>query len=227
MYRFEYSRVLGRHVRKDDWKDLGTPTWTLLKQALKEKKRTQALDLFDNMFREHGCLDVADRLNKCLSYIASHHGEYHVEKALRWWRTNLINAGDNVGSLSLEELIQYQTEELRFGFTGPGSRGSFIVDDEKDRFVINLDPCQVGRMRRIKKINPDFELGTTKSAHDWSWGKKDVPYLCTRCRLWWEMMPVEEGGVPVRMHEFPDNPDDPCRIIYYKDRKKIPEAFVK
>jgi hypothetical protein len=224
MYRLEYSELLGRHVRKDDWKDLGVPTWTLIKQALNEKKRNQALELLDNLFREHGCLDVVDRLNKCLSYIARNHGEEDVAKALRWWRANLQKADDVVKALSLEELIQYQTEELRFGFTGPGGRGSFSVDEEKDKFVLSLDPCQVGRMRRTKKINPAFEIGTTKDPHPWTWGKADVPYYCARCCIWWEIMPIEERGYPVRIHEYPDDPEDPCRIIYYKTPGKIPEG---
>lgn len=225
MYKLEYSELLGRNVRKDDWQDLGIPTWTLIKRALDEKKRSQILELLDNLFREHGCLDVVDRLNKCLSYIARNHGEEEVAKALRCWRTILQKAGDVVTSLSLEELIQYQAEELRFSFTGPGGRGSFNVIEEKDRIILSLDPCQVGRMRRIKKINPSFELDTTKEPHPWTWGKMDVPYYCARCSIWWEIMPIEERGTPVRLHEYPENPDEPCRIIYYKKAEWIPEDY--
>jgi len=225
MYKLEYSELLGRHVRKDDWKDLGVPTWRLIKQALSDRKRNHGLELLDNLFREHGCLDVVDRLNKCLSYIARNHGEEEVAKALRWWQATLQKAGDVVSSLNLEELIQYQAEELRFSFTGSGGRGSFNVAEEKDRYVFSLDPCQVGRMRRIKKINPSFELDTTKEPHLWTWGKADVPYYCARCCIWWEIMPIEEKGYPLRVHEYPDDPEKPCLTIYYKEAEGIPEDY--
>jgi hypothetical protein len=228
MVRLERSEILGRLIRKDDLGDLGISTWTVIKGALKEKRRNDALDFLRYLPREVGerVTGHMNFINRALTYIAENHGEEEVAKALRWWRNVLKDAGqvDILYSLNVKELIQYQAEEIRASL-GLGGRRCFTVTEESDRFVLSVH-THIGRMRRMsRRGNLSPPLGVMKRPHSWTWGKTGVPYYCARCCLWWEIMPIEDRGYPVRVHEFPENPEEPCRIIYYKTPELIPEEY--
>lgn len=230
MVRLESSEVLGRLVRKDDISQLGIPTWTIIKTAIREKRHNEALDFLRYLPREVGerVTGHMNFINKVLAYIAENHGEEEVARALRWWQNTLKEAGyiDTVYSLGINELIQYQAEEIRASL-GLGGRRGFAITEETDRFVISVQ-TPIGRMRRMSQkgtLSP--ALGVTKEPHPWTWSKPNVPYYCAHCCLWWEIMPIEDRGYPVRVHEYPEDPEEPCRIIYYKNPELIPEEYFK
>lgn len=223
MVKLEKSEVLGRLTRKDDLSEQGITTWTLIKEAIREKRKNEVIELL-SFLRKECWIDQVAFINKSLSYIAENHGEQEVEKALRWWRGVLQKAGDVIYSMSLEELIQYQCEEMRASLN-LGGKDCFSVSEEKERFVISVDPTHMTRLRRATRNEPAKVLDVTQGSHPWSWGRAGVPYYCARCCLWWEIMPIEDRGYPVRVHEYPENPYDPCRIMYYKEPESIPREY--
>lgn len=230
MAKLERSEVLGRLIRKGDFGELSVPTWSIIKTAIREKRRNEALDFLRYLPREVGerVTGHMNFINKALAYIAENHGEEEVAKALRWWRNVLKDTGyiDRVYSLSIKNLIQYQAEEIRASLS-LGGRRCFTVIEESDRFVLSVH-THIGRMRRMaRRGGLPSGLGVTREPHPWTWGKSGVPYYCARCCLWWEIMPIEDRGYPVRVHEYPENPEDPCRIIYYKRPEPIPEEYFK
>lgn len=86
--------------------------------------------------------------------------------------------------------------------------------------MMRCDPCgSGGRLRRTKNI------GITKKAYPWSWGKSGIPYYCTHCCLAWEIIPTELWGYPIRINLVTDRPEDPCVHLFYKKPELIPEEY--
>lgn len=229
MYKLEKSETLDREIRKDDLSELGVPTWTLIEQAIKAGKQKEARELLDYMFN-HEVKFMHDLYTDwvwgLLTYIADHFGEEHVPEAMKF--VSMVNPLDKKSSLTdatskvtVEELVQRMAEANRAHCAYPGN---ITVTEEKDRYVLSLNPCgSGGRMRRTGRTKPPYNFGATKKPYPWSWSKAGVSYYCTHCALWTGIMGIEKQGFPVRVHEYPDNPDEPCRIIFYKKPELIPE----
>ncbi len=47
MVKLEYSEILGRKIRSDDWDELGISTWIKIKEALGDKRLGEAESLVD------------------------------------------------------------------------------------------------------------------------------------------------------------------------------------
>ncbi len=98
---------------------------------------------------------------------------------------------------------------------------------------MSFDPCgSGGRMRRIGQLDgipprtgEPINLGVTKKAYTWSWGKTGVPYYCLHCSVWHEIMHIEKTGVPVKITDYDPDPEAPCVWYIYKDPQAIPEEF--
>jgi hypothetical protein len=133
---------------------------------------------------------------------------------------------DTIYSLSVKELIQHQAEEIRV-FLGFDSKRCFTVTEEENRFIVSVH-TSIGSTIGVNQRGSLLPtLGVTQEPYLWTWGKADVPYYCAHCCLWWEIMPIEDRGYPVRVHEYPENRHEPCRIIYYKNPKLIPEKYFR
>ena len=227
MSRIVESQLYGRLTREAaNIDDLGIPTWSLIREAIQSGERNRALELIAYLRVESRIPGFPSQVSNSLTYIADNHGEPHVEKALRWWRTVLQQAGNPVRSFNFRELVYYQAEEIRGEFRASKGRRAFAVTEESDRIILSLDPCGTGGwLRRIAQKNPSHRLGVTRQSYPWSWGKTGVPYFCTHCCIWWEIMEIEAMGYPLRVHEFPDDAQEPCRIIYYRKPDLIPDQY--
>jgi hypothetical protein len=105
-------------------------------------------------------------------------------------------------------------------------KGEFSIIEESDRYILVNDPCgSGGRMRRAGKTEPPYNFGITKKPYPWSWGRASIPYYCTHCAVWWGIMAIETQGYPVRVHDYPQNPNDACLMIFYKKPELIPERY--
>jgi hypothetical protein len=82
MVKLEKSEVLGRLTRKDDVSEQGITTWTLIKEAIREKRQNEVIDLLSYLQKECS-IDQVGFINKSLIYIAKNHGEEEVAKALK------------------------------------------------------------------------------------------------------------------------------------------------
>ena len=226
MVRLEKSETLQRNIRKDDWSELGIPTWTLLEQAIRENRTQPALELLDYLFNHEVKFmhDLyTDWVYGLLTYIANNFSEEEVPKAMR--STPMINPLDKSRGVIVtpEEVVQRMAEAIR---AHCARLGELTITEEEERYVLSANPCgSGGRMRRTGRTKPPYNFGVTQKPYPWSWGKVGVPYYCVHCALWTGIMAIEKLGYPARVHEFPDNPDDPCRIIIYKKPELIPERY--
>ncbi|MBI2830809.1 MAG: hypothetical protein HYX79_00935 [Chloroflexi bacterium] len=215
MPRLIYSEALQRKIRVDEVPELEIPSFTLANEAMRAGRLDEASE-----FIEYGCGEdtrthdslvmVVDAFCRSLAEF----GEEEVEKAFRQ-RYSRLAANFLSGNPSVELLLRRGAEFQR------AHHGSFKITEESDRYVVTCDPCgSGGRLRRTVK-----NVGVTKKAYPWSWGKTGVPYYCSHCSIMMEIAPIEIRGYPIRITLLGDRPEDPCVHYYYKRPELIPEEY--
>ena len=231
--RLEWSKALGRITRTEHVSEQGILTWDLVRDAILEGRPEEAIQWMEYLQQgenyvkpQESELPVSRTIQHELSYIAQKYGEEHVERALRWWRRKLIEAGNEpTYDMSPLERLQYHAEMERADYSGPEGK-AFDVTEEPDRYVMELDPCgSCGKLRRAEAAGTGPSLGKTSKAYPWSWGKANIPYYCAHNCLWWEVMSIEDVGYPVKIYEWAEDPTKACRAFIYKDPLKIPEEY--
>jgi hypothetical protein len=138
---------------------------------------------------------------------------------------------ENLRDLGVEDSLRLTVEGMRGHFSGPGRRGQVSVVEEADRYVMSFDACGTGgRMRRGdplagsgSRLDPPYHFLNIAGAYDWTWNRKGVCAYCAHCSIVNQILPIEQLGRPMRMTLYPDNPNDPCRWIIYKDPPGFPE----
>ncbi len=214
MIRLEKSEAVQRKVRQDDVTELAIPTWTLVREAIQSGRTDEALD-----FMEYECTrnkEVHDILVQFMERFITHIASFGEEEVEKIWRQIFDSLAGSLGSraLSVEETLQLDAEFQRCHY------GDFTVVEEPDRYVMTCDPCgSLGRLRRTRSV------GVTKKAYPWSRGKSGVPYYCTHCAIFWEIIPIEQQEYPKRIHLLGDRPEDPCVHLFYKKPELIPEEY--
>ena len=229
---------LGRPLRQDDMADLGRPTPEAICQAIDEGRLEEAKALAWYTIDEgKGLHDLyCDWVWDLLSGIAERHGEEEMYRCLRTSQASWMMRRSWKGFLKLtvEERVQVTAEMMRAHRCGPEQDGEVQVIEDEDRYTILMDPCgSGGRMRRGDPVNgtpsrlgPPYAFGVTREAHDWSFGKKDVPYYCVHCALN-EMLPMEWGGHPLWVTGYDADAEKPCAWHFYKSAERIPEDYYR
>ena len=93
-----------------------------------------------------------------------------------------------------------------------------------------FDACGTGgRMRRGDSLGRQrlaacaaYNFLNVEGAYDWTWNRKGVCAYCAHCAVVNQVLPIEGLGRPMRMTQYPDNPNDPCRWIIYKKPDSFP-----
>lgn len=234
------TELLGRPLRVDEpIEELGISSYDRLREAVRSGDTGTALALIDYVQIEgKGLHDLyCDWVYGLLTWIADNCGEERLPEVLAYSKDkiNAVFLNQLKGLKTKKQLVQWYAEQMRAHRSGPGEQGNITVREEQDRFVISLDPCGAGgRMRRGSEVDgtpartePPFNLGTTKKAYPWSWGKKNVSYYCLHCTVWHELVAMQATGVPTRLvaDYAPDNPQEPCTLYFYKDPAMIPEEY--
>jgi hypothetical protein len=100
---------------------------------------------------------------------------------------------------------------------------NITLTEEKDRFVMKLDPCNSGG-RMLRK---GLDLGKTKKAIPESWSRKGISYYCTHCAFH-SITSVKKGAPhPTWIYERSDDPAAPCYQYCYKTTEAVPEKYFK
>ncbi len=227
---------LGRPVRQDDLDDLGTATPRLLKQAIDAGRHQEAKALADYTVAEgKGLHDLmCDWVWNLLTVVAERHGEEEMYRTLRASQEGWMMRRTWKGflGLSVEQRVQVTAEIMRAHRCGPRQDGGVSIVEERDRFRLVMDPCgSGGRMRRgdpvdgtSSRLGPPYNFGATKTGHDWSFGRRDVPYYCVHCALN-ERLPMEWGGHPLWVTVYDDDAARPCAWDFYKNAEQIPQHY--
>ena len=141
---------------------------------------------------------------------------------------------ERAAEMSAEEALQLAVEGMRGHFGGPGRVGEVTVEEHADRYVMSFDPCgSGGRMRRGdpvwgsgSRLAPPYSFVNIQGAYPWTWNRKNVCAYCAHCAVGLQIMPIEQMGHPMRVTDYPDEADEPCRWTIYKSPELIPpEAY--
>jgi hypothetical protein len=105
--------------------------------------------------------------------------------------------------------------------------GSFTITEDDEKFTFAMNPCGSGqRLWRLGKYRGPHAYGTTREAHDWSYGRAGLPLYCTHCTFMNELLPIKWYGLPLYPSHPPDDYDiDPCVWYWYKDAENVPEEY--
>ena len=230
------SELLQRKVRLDDIDDLGRSTITLAIKALEEGKLNEAREFIKYTVTEGKPLHdlYCDWSYAWYNYIAEKYGEEALGEA-SWksqevWLDPLLKALADINEPLI--ILALLAEFMRAHRSGPEQIGDCVIYEEKDRFVMEFDPCgSGGRMRRGDSVDgtpprtgPPYNLGVTKNAYPWTWGKKGVCYYCIHCCIN-QIRSIEVAGYPIWITEYIDDPSKPCRWIVYKTPDLIPDIY--
>jgi hypothetical protein len=136
-----------------------------------------------------------------------------------------------LAEMTPREIFELTIEGMRGHLGGTDRTGEVRVREDDEKYVLEFDPCGTGgRMRRgdpTRGQAPAAErpelFGTTEGAHDWSWQRKDVCIYCAHCAVVNEILPIEHLGAPMRVTDYPQRPEDPCRWTIYKAREAVPD----
>ncbi len=227
-----FSPLINRDLRQDEPAEAGVST---LKQA------------YEAM--EHGDLAEAKRVVEYarlewqvvhdmyvnwswsfFTYIANTYGEKEMEKAMRTVLGSYYkDRYDKVMAADVKTQLQLTLEGLRGHLMGKDRQGEIEVTEEKERYVLKLDPCGSGgvarqRVESGKEPRPDL-FGFSEKAGPLTWGKKHVCHYCAHCAMVNEILAIENYGHPMRITEYPEKAEDPCIWYIYKDPKAIPAEY--
>jgi hypothetical protein len=169
-----------------------------------------------------------------LTQVARRYGEEEMYQVLRGSQDSwmLKRTWKAFLRLTVEQRVWLSAEVARAHRSGPRQDGGIVVTEDEDRYTLEMDPCgSGGRMRRgdpvdgtASRLGPPYEFGQTRTAHDWSWGKKNVPYYCVHCAVN-EQLPMEWGGHPLWVTGFAEDASKPCRWHFYKRAEAIPAEY--
>lgn len=226
--QLEWSAVLGRMTRTERVEEQGILTWDLVRKAILEGNADEAITWLRYIQGEENYVKPGGRpasasVQSQLAYIAERWGEEHVERALRYWRRKLIDAGNEpTYAMSPLERVHHHVEMERADYGG-GTEG-VTVREEDDRYVLTASRCAgcLGLERAPAGVS---RSGVTTRGFDWAWGETGVPYFTAHLCLWWEVMAIEDVGYPVRIHEWADDSPPSCRILFYKSPALIPDRY--
>jgi hypothetical protein len=105
---------------------------------------------------------------------------------------------------------------------------SFTIEEDDEKLTFVLHPCGSGGRLMRRGLYEREGYGKTKQAHDWSFGRQDMPLYCTHCAFMNESLPIKWAGFPLYPLDPPQNYDtDPCRWYWYKDPAQIPDRFAR
>ncbi len=150
-----------------------------------------------------------------LTYIGDHYGDEEVLKALRFRHSVQDQVAERMLGMSPEDAVRFKTMIHR------AHHSRMEVTEEKDRYVLKLDPCNTGG----RMLREGLKLGKTKKGIPESWGKANVSYYCAHCGLH-SIIGVEKGAShPTWVYQPPANPQEPCYQYCYKRTEDMPEKF--
>ena len=138
---------------------------------------------------------------------------------------------EKLRDMAVEDSLWLTVEGMRGHFSGPNRAGTISVVEEPDRYVLSFDACGTGgRMRRGdptmgsgSRLEAPYHFLNVAGAYDWTWNRHGVCAYCAHCAVVNQILPIEGLGRPMRLTQYPENADDPCRWIIYKDRNNFPD----
>jgi hypothetical protein len=149
-------------------------------------------------------------------------GDEALEGAHRYWAEQIRKWYEKRERMSAEELVRY----CAFMFSEHLSE-KITIDEDEEKYTVTLDSCGSGGRLLRKGLYQESPRALKKisRAQAMTGGNEDYPVYCTHCQILFGAFPMENYGNPLWVVDAPKKPEEPCRILIYKDRSKIPEEY--
>jgi hypothetical protein len=229
-YHLSLDTLQAQERRWGEWR-------TKIDAAIRAGDIKQVNQLLDEHIAEARLIHdvICDWAWALLTVIARTWGEAILGQVLRVTEEPWVTVRyEKIRNMSVDDSLRLTIEGMRGHFSGAGRAGTIDVIEEPDRYVLSFDACGTGgRMRRGdplvgsgSRLAPPYNFVNIEGAYDWTWNRKGVCAYCAHCAVVNQILPIEGLGRPMRMTLNPENPNDPCRWIIYKDPHGFPdEAF--
>jgi hypothetical protein len=226
--------MAARWFSDEELEQMSRPTMDRAIEALDRGDVAEARALCEEMKHEWRYLHdlMVEGIAGLISFVQERLGDDGVADAWtygqgRGWRRDV----EKIASLERKEIVHALAATWRAhscSSTGPHP-GAFTITEDADKFTFTMNPCGSGqRLVRMGRYEGSEALGVTRSAHDWSYGRKGFPLYCTHCSFMNESLPIRWIGYPLYPSDPPDDYGrDPCTWYWYKDPADIPERHWK
>lgn len=230
--KLEKSELINRDLRQDEPHEVGISSLKKAFEAMEQGDLNEAKRIAEYARLEWQVVhDMYVNWSwSFFTYIAANYGEAELEKAFRSILGSYYKQRyDKVMAADVKTQLQLTVEGLRGHLMGPGRQGEIAIEETKDFYKLTLEPCGSGGVAR-QRVESGNEpqpqhFGYSQEAHPWTWGKKNVCYYCSHCTMVNEVMAIEHYGHPMRITEYPEDPNSPCVWKIYKDPKNIPAEY--
>lgn len=182
-------------------------------KELLDRKRTQYLTIHET---------YVEILAMLFGMIDDAFGDEAVEDAHRYWGEQIKKWYEKRESMSAEEQVRY----CAFMFNEHLSE-KITIDEDEEKYIVTLDGCGSGGRLLRKGLYRESPRALKKisRAQVMTGGNAHYPIYCTHCQILFGALPMDKYGNPLWVIDAPKKPEDPCTILIYKDRSKIPEEY--
>lgn len=197
---------------------IGKPTDTLLKEAIKNGKKEEALELVDEMMNERKRLHSIKLISLAATYLAEKYGEEEVSKLWRFIYDRFYKeVTENRFKIGALQTLQ----ELGAAHRTLGSE--FEVSEDNEKYIINLKLCGSGGRLRKSGAMEKYGIWKTVKSRPESWNRTGVSIYCTHCCSSLQLLPFEKYGKNVIAYEYSKEDDGTCKTYVYKDPDLYPD----
>lgn len=210
----EKTEHIDRNIRVQNFDELVSSDWSLLREAMICGREELALELMENIRSnlkdQHDA--CAEAMAMGCTFVADTFGE---EAIPGFWHSYNSSYEDRwpTGLDALEEMEACMVRQRQH-------QGHGVMYEEDDRYVGVCDPCGSGGKLRREGIG-----GVTKKAYPWSWNRAGIPYYCCHCSVMWEIDAINISGYHERINVLSDDINGPCYNYFYKNPEDIPEKY--
>ncbi|MFH1775176.1 MAG: hypothetical protein ABH839_00755 [Chloroflexota bacterium] len=195
-----------------------------IRQAIESKDFERAKRLLDEKGKQYLAIHDAyvEILARLFGAIDDAFGDRALEGAHRYWAERIKKWYDKREAMSAEEQVIY----CAFMFNEHLSE-QVTIEEDAEKYTVTLDGCGSGG-RLLRKGFYDRSPGSLNKIsrpQAMTAGSKDFPIYCTHCQVLFGAFPLDNYGNPLWIIRTPQRPEEPCRILIYKDREKIPQEY--
>ena len=160
-------------------------------------------------------------MSALLSYVYRHFGTDALEACLRYssekgWMPWMMEDVTHDPATRLREWARLLCV---------GNFATLTIEEDDEKFLIVQNPCgSCGRQDDHNRGEPPWHLTLVRERHPITFCRGDVSAYRTHIAVMHTIMPLERIGAPWPPIHCPKTAGEPCRILFYKDPKRVDDG---
>ena len=203
--------------------EMGRLTVDELQEAIEQGDKERAKKLARRMYREFQAMHdlYVDWISGTLSWVGRRFGDEVLDEALTQGMESWLRA---LGSVYPKNDLRRSVELLARGLKG--HLQPLKIEEDSEKITVTQIPCgSGGRLISRGTYGPPQNFLLVQKPQPMTWDRKDFPVYCAHC--WFaNFLPICWGETPP-FFTLPSEKlgEEPCRYVFYKDPKFIPEEI--